>query len=81
MRDVMINSGMAGLNLGLVFHEVEREIRYINEDIKRGSDLHEVSVKITNIMQLLDGFAPILRQQNRSAENISAIFPTCIQTN
>lgn len=70
----MINSGMAGLNLGLVFHEVEREIRYINEDIKRGSDLHEVSVKITNIMQLLDGFAPILRQQNRSAENISAIF-------
>lgn len=34
MRDVMINSGMAGLNLGLVFHEVEREIRYINEDIK-----------------------------------------------
>ena len=33
MRDVMINSGMAGLNLGLVFHEVEREIRYINEDI------------------------------------------------
>ena len=74
MRDVMINSGMAGLNLGLVFHEVEREIRYINEDIKRGSDLHEVSVKITNIMQLLDGFAPILRQQNRSAENISAIF-------
>jgi signal transduction histidine kinase len=74
MRDVMINSGMAGLNLSLVFHEVEREIRYINEDIKRGSNLNEISAKVANVMQLLDGFAPILRQQKRSAENISAII-------
>lgn len=73
MRDVMVNSGMAGLNLGLVFHEVEREIRYINEDIKRGSSLNEISSKITNVMQLLDGFAPILKQQKRSAQNISII--------
>lgn len=73
MRDVMVNSGMAGLNLGLVFHEVEREIRYINEDILRGSDLSEISEKITNVMQLLDGFSPILKQQKRSAQNISLI--------
>lgn len=73
MRDVMVNSGMAGLNLGLVFHEVEREIRYINEDIKRGSDLNEISTKISNVMQLLDGFSPILKQQKRSAQNISII--------
>lgn len=73
MRDVMVNSGMAGLNLGLVFHEVEREIRYINEDILRGSNLSEISEKITNVMQLLDGFSPILKQQKRSAQNMSLI--------
>lgn len=73
MRDVMLNSGMAGLNLGLVFHEVEREVRYINEDIKRGSGLEIISEKVRNVMLLLDGFSPILKQQNRKAENISSI--------
>lgn len=73
MRDVMLNSGMAGLNLSLVFHEVEREIRYINEDIKRGSGLNTISQKVTNLMLLLDGFSPLLKQQNRKAENIAKI--------
>jgi len=73
MRDVMLNSGMAGLNLSLVFHEVEREVRYINEDIKRGSGLEIISEKVRNVMLLLDGFSPILKQQNRKAENISSI--------
>ncbi len=73
MRDVMLNSGMAGLNLSLVFHEVEREVRYINEDIKRGTGLDEIAGKVRNVMLLLDGFSPILKQQNRKAENISNI--------
>ena len=33
MRDLMLNSGMSGLNLSLVFHEVEREIRFINDSL------------------------------------------------
>lgn len=73
MRDVMLNSGMAGLNLSIVFHEVEREVRYINEDIKRGGDLELISEKVRNVILLLDGFSPILKQQNRKAENISSI--------
>jgi len=73
MRDVMLNSGMAGLNLSLVFHEVEREVRYINEDIKRGSGLEVISEKVRNVILLLDGFSLILKQQNRKPENISSI--------
>ncbi len=73
MRDVMLNSGMAGLNLSIVFHELEREVRYINEDIKRGSNIELISEKVRNVMLLLDGFSPILKQQNRKAENISSI--------
>lgn len=74
MRDVMVNSGISGLNLSLVFHEVEREIRYINENIKRGCSLTDISIKIRNVMQLLNGFAPILKQTKRSAENISNVI-------
>ncbi|WP_312482942.1 hypothetical protein, partial [Sphingobacterium multivorum] len=33
MRDIMVNSGMTGLNLGVAFHEVDREIRFINADL------------------------------------------------
>lgn len=73
MRDVMLNSGMAGLNLSLVFHEIEREVRYINEDIKRGNELGVISEKVRNVILLLDGFSIILKQQNRKPENISSI--------
>lgn len=73
MRDVMLNSGMAGLNLSVIFHEIEREIRYLNEDISRGVSFNLVSDKVRNLIQLLDGFSPLLKQQKRKAEMVSKI--------
>lgn len=35
MRNVMLNSGMNGLNLTIVFHEVEREMGFISHDIMK----------------------------------------------
>jgi signal transduction histidine kinase len=63
MRDVMVNSGMSGLNLSLVFHEVDREIKLINTDLKNdGADLKSIRTRISNLIELLNNFAPILRQ-------------------
>lgn len=73
MRDVMLNSGIAGLNLSLVFHEVEREVRTLNEDVKRGASLNLMSEKIRNLAILLDGFSPLLKQNKRKIEDISKI--------
>jgi signal transduction histidine kinase len=62
MRDVMLNSGMSGINLGLVFHEVDREVRFINIDLDNNENIDSIKVRVKNLIQLLENFSPILRQ-------------------
>ncbi|WP_207305299.1 hypothetical protein, partial [Klebsiella variicola] len=38
MREVTINSGIAGVNLAVIFHEVERGVDELNQSIKRSED-------------------------------------------
>jgi len=67
MRDIMVNSGMTGLNLGIAFHEVDREIRFINADLNSDNiDIDGVKDKVRNLIQILESLSPILRQ-NRPA--------------
>lgn len=66
MRDVMLNSGMVGLNLGLVFHEIEREMRFINSDLGlQNIDMQNIKERIKSLMLLLENFSPILKQQTK----------------
>ena len=63
MRDVMLNSGMTGLNLGIVFHEVDREMRFINSDLNASQiDIEDIRGRVNNLIQLLENFSPILKQ-------------------
>jgi hypothetical protein len=71
MRDVMLNSGMTGINLGIVFHEVDREMRFINTDLKNNVDIENIKQRVRNLIQLLENFSPILKQNTHT--DISAI--------
>ncbi|MGB6153693.1 MAG: ATP-binding protein, partial [Pricia sp.] len=63
MRDIMVNSGMTGLNLGVAFHEVEREMKFINSDLAKDTvDIQEVKNRVNNLIDILDSLSPILRQ-------------------
>lgn len=81
MRDVMINSGMSGLNLSLVFHEVEREVQFLNIDINKNHDVATVKKRIKNILDLLENFSPILKQQKKSIFNASKLVETATTIN
>ncbi len=74
MRDIMVNSGMAGLNLGLAFHEVDREIHSINAELNNSNvDIEYIKNKIKNLIQILENLSPILKQNktiNTNAVNI-----------
>ena len=43
LRDVMTNAGMAGLNLAVIFHEVEREVDALATAVERGIENSENS--------------------------------------
>lgn len=81
MRDVMVNSGMSGLNLSLVFHEVEREVQFLNIDINKNHDVITVKKRIKNILDLLENFSPILKQQKNSIINASKLVNTAVSLN
>lgn len=62
LRDVMTNAGTAGLNLAVIFHEVEREVDSLASAVERGIDHTRIREQIEHLHQLLQGFAPLLRK-------------------
>ena len=75
MRDVMLNSGMSGLNLTVVFHEVSREMAYIGKDItRRDCDIENIRHRIESLNDLIEKFMPMLKQTRKitlSASNLA----------
>lgn len=72
MRDIMLNSGLTGLNLGVAFHEIEREMRYIDKELM-SPNCHIQSIKdrVKDLMQLLSYISPLLKQQKNVKRKIS----------
>ena len=62
LRDVMVNAGTAGLNLAVIFHEIEREVDALATAVERGIDSSRVREQIEHLYQLLHGFAPLLKK-------------------
>lgn len=65
MRDVMLNSGLSGMNLSLIFHELQREVKSINHDIGKTS-IDDIKERIKFLYNLIEGFSPILKQNQTS---------------
>lgn len=62
VRDVMVSAGMAGLNLAVVFHEVERSLDILDRSAKQGADLKELQKQIEHVQALLNTFSPLLKK-------------------
>lgn len=65
-RDLMVSSGMAGMNLALVFHEVVHSINNIRSrlDLQTySSDLATIRGEVDHLRKLLDTFKPLLQRE------------------
>ena len=80
LRDVMTNAGMAGLNLAVVFHEVEREVDSLAASLARGFDQERLREQIEHLHLLLQGFAPLLRKNTTKSIFASAILRAALLT-
>ncbi|MYH17526.1 MAG: ATP-binding protein [Gemmatimonadetes bacterium] len=73
MQETLLSAGMSGLNLAVVFHEVERGVRALHQVISKGTDLKAAARQAKDLMRLLDGFSVLLRKdskQNHSARKL-----------
>ena len=79
MRDVTVMSGIAGINLAVIFHEVERGVDELNESIKRTDDYEKLLKRADHLAKLLEGFAPLLRRNERKNFSIKALAQRVIE--
>ena len=65
MQETLLAAGMSGLNLAVVFHEVERGVRVLYQAISEGADRKSAARQARDLMRLLDGFATLLRRDSK----------------
>lgn len=61
MREVTL-SAVTGVNLAVIFHEVERGIVQLNSDIKKNIEYDILKERSAHLAKLLEGFAPLLKK-------------------
>ena len=65
MQETLLTAGMSGLNLAVVFHEVERGVRALHQTVSEGEDVESAAMQARDLMRLLDGFAILLRRDSK----------------
>lgn len=62
MQETLLSAGISGLNLALIFHEVERGVRALRQVVSRGVNWKSAKHQAQHLNQLLDGFGSLLRR-------------------
>ena len=65
MQETLLTAGMSGLNLAVVFHEIERGVRALHQAISQGADRKSAARQARDLMRLLDGFSTLLRRDGK----------------
>ena len=66
MQETLLSAGMSGLNLAVIFHEVERGVRALHQVIVDGKNPSEAERQASDLMHLLDGFSTLLRRDSKT---------------
>lgn len=68
-QDVMVASGLAGMNLALIFHEIVHSIDRMQRRLQAGADPEEVRREVDHLRKLMETFKPLL--QRDPARNVA----------
>lgn len=77
MREVTL-SAVTGVNLAVIFHEVERGIIQLNSDIKKNVDYDTLRERSGHLAKLLEGFAPLLKKNGSKEFPAKILIETAI---
>src|SRR5665213_558707 len=74
MKEVMTHAGNAGLNLGILFHEIDRGVKGLTSDIRKNAPMKSLLARAEHLSQLLDGFSTLLRKDRKKIHRIKDIL-------
>ena len=81
MQETLLTAGMSRLNLAVVFHEVERGVRALNQVITKGGDLQEAARQVQGLMRILGGFSSLLRRDRKRVHSAAKLVDRARQCN
>ena len=81
MQETLLAAGMSGLNLAVVFHEVERGVRVLHQAIVKGRDLDAAASQAQELLRILDGFATLLRRDSKREHTAKRLVTQARQFN
>lgn len=81
MQETLLAAGMSGLNLAVVFHEVERGVRALHQVIVEGKDLAGAARQAQELMRVLGGFSTLLRRDSRRKHGARKLVAAARQFN
>ncbi len=74
MKDVLTHAGSAGLNLGILFHEIDRGVKGLTTDIRKNAPMESLLARAEHLSQLLDGFSTLLRKDRKRIHSVKNIL-------
>jgi signal transduction histidine kinase len=74
MQDIMLTSGMAGLNMTLAFHEIQHGISDAKKNLMAGKDIRIVIEQFDRFELLLDTYANLLKQEKAREWELKSIL-------
>lgn len=81
MQETLLAAGMSGLNLAVVFHEVDRGVRVLHRVIAEGKDVKGAVRQAEELMRVLDGFSTLLRRDSKRRHHASKLVGAARQFN
>jgi len=81
LREIMLNSGNAGLQLSLIIHELERGVRGLYEAIRQREKIEDIEERTKYLKDLLEGFATVLKKEPARKQSLAKIAREAIFLN
>lgn len=78
MRELMLKAGMAGLNLSVVIHEVERGLHSLFEALERGEEVTKVKKQAATLLRMFDTIAGLLKRRSEKTVSLRKIVKTSV---
>ena len=73
MQETLLAAGISGLNLAVVFHEVDRGVRVLHKTIVEGEDLEGAARQAQELVRVLNGFSTLLRRDSKQQHRASKL--------
>jgi signal transduction histidine kinase len=73
MKERLLSTGISGTSLAVVFHEIEQGVRSLYRNLADRPEMDGVTEQVREMMNLLDGFADLLRKKDRKPVDLKLL--------